>query len=123
MIKAQTADSALHYSAMIDNYSDYILNKEHRLADGTFARLRPHTNTVWLDDMFMGVPTVVGMAKYKPQEADKYYGQAIDQIRGFYKRMWVPEKQLFRHGWVEGMQHHPSFFWGRANGWGSPHPH
>lgn len=31
--------------------------------------------------------------------------------------MWVPEKKLFRHGWVEGMGDHPAFFWGRANGW------
>ena len=31
--------------------------------------------------------------------------------------MWVPEKKLFRHGWVEGMQDHPAFHWGRANGW------
>lgn len=117
MIKAQAADSTLHFSAMIDNYSDFILNKEHRLADGTFARLRPHTNTVWLDDMFMGVPTVVYMAKYKPDEAAAFQNDAVEQIRGFHKRMWVPEKQLFRHGWVESMPHHPAFFWGRANGW------
>lgn len=31
--------------------------------------------------------------------------------------MWVPEKNLFRHGWVEGMSEHPAFHWGRANGW------
>lgn len=117
MIKAQTADSTLQFSAMIDNYSDYILNKEHRLSDGTFARNRPHTNTVWLDDMFMGVPTVIYMSKYRPEEAKKYQQEAINQIRGFKERMWVPDKQLFRHGWVESMPHHPAFFWGRANGW------
>ncbi|MDE6693918.1 MAG: glycoside hydrolase family 88 protein, partial [Muribaculaceae bacterium] len=42
MIKAQAADSTLDFSAMIDNYSDYVINKEHRLSDGTFARNRPH---------------------------------------------------------------------------------
>lgn len=117
MIKAQVADSTLDFSAMIDNYSDYVLNKEHRLADGTYARNRPHVNSVWLDDMFMGVPTVVQMAKYKPAEAAKYHKEAVDQIKGFEKRMWVPEKNLFRHGWVEEMTRQPSFFWGRANGW------
>ena len=35
----------------------------------------------------------------------------------FASRMWVPEKKLFRHGWVEDMQPHPAFHWGRANGW------
>ncbi len=98
MIKAQTADSTLYFSAMIDNYSDYVLNKEHRLSDGTYARNRPHVNSVWLDDMFMGVPTVAQMSNYKPGEAAKYQQAAVDQIKGFEKRMWVPEKNLFRHG-------------------------
>ena len=31
--------------------------------------------------------------------------------------LWVPEKNLFRHGWVEAMDPHPAFHWGRANGW------
>ena len=31
--------------------------------------------------------------------------------------MMVPDKGLFRHGWVEGMAQHPSFYWARANGW------
>jgi rhamnogalacturonyl hydrolase YesR len=31
--------------------------------------------------------------------------------------MFVPEKNLFMHGWVEGMEEHPAFFWARANGW------
>ena len=35
----------------------------------------------------------------------------------FADRMWIPEKKLFRHGWVEEMQDPPAFFWGRANGW------
>lgn len=34
------------------------MNKEYRLADGTFARTRPQHNTLWLDDMFMGIPPV-----------------------------------------------------------------
>lgn len=35
----------------------------------------------------------------------------------FKDKMWVPEKQLFRHGWIESMDQHPSYHWGRANGW------
>jgi unsaturated rhamnogalacturonyl hydrolase len=31
--------------------------------------------------------------------------------------MFVRERGLFMHGWVEGMEPHPAFFWGRANGW------
>ncbi|MBQ5915764.1 MAG: glycoside hydrolase family 88 protein, partial [Lachnospiraceae bacterium] len=39
------------------------------------------------------------------------------QILLFAEKMFVPEKGLFRHGWVEAMDPHPAFFWGRANGW------
>ena len=56
MIKASIADKSLNLKPLIDNYSNYILNKEYRLDDGTFARKRPQKNTVWLDDMFMGIP-------------------------------------------------------------------
>ncbi|MBO4659559.1 MAG: glycoside hydrolase family 88 protein [Prevotella sp.] len=99
----------------IRHYADYILNKEYRLPDGTFARLRPQHNTLWLDDMFMGIPTVAYMGKYTGDT--KYYDEAARLVLQFAQRMWVPEKGLFRHGWVESMEEHPAFHWGRANGW------
>ncbi len=120
MIKAllhangKTADSK-QVRSLVDNYIDYILNKEYRLADGTFARLRPQKNTVWLDDMFMGIPAVAYMGKLTSET--KYYDEAAQQVMQFASRMWVEEEGLFRHGWVEGMAVHPAFFWGRANGW------
>jgi len=101
--------------SLIDNYIDYIMNREYRLADGTFARLRPQKNAVWLDDMFMGIPAVAYMGRLTGDA--KYYDEAARQVIQFAQRMWVPEKQLFRHGWVEDMEPHPAFFWGRANGW------
>ena len=117
MIKASLSGvgKAASLRPLIDNYASYIVNKEYRLADGTFARLRPQKNTVWLDDMFMGIPTVAYMGKLTGDT--KYYDEAARQVSGFASRMWVPEKNLFRHGWVEAMQPHPAFFWGRANGW------
>ena len=116
MIKALLLDGGKEgLKPLIDNYSDYILNKEYRLADGTFARLRPQNNTLWLDDMFMGIPTVAYMGKLTGET--RYYDEAVRQIRQFAQRMWVPEKGLFRHGWVEAMEPHPAFHWGRANGW------
>lgn len=99
----------------IRNYSDYIMNKEYRLSDGTFARIRPQKNTVWLDDMFMGIPSVAYMGRYTGDR--QYFDEAARQVLQFASRMWVPEKCLFRHGWVESMQEHPAYHWGRANGW------
>ncbi len=100
---------------LIERYIDYIMNHEYRLADGIFARNRPHHNTVWLDDMYMGVPAVAWYGKYTGDT--RYYDEALRQVAAFKSRMWVPEKQLFRHGWVESMPQHPAFHWARANGW------
>jgi rhamnogalacturonyl hydrolase YesR len=118
MTKALLKDPALPLRPLIDNYMDFILNKEYRLADGTFARTRPQHNTVWLDDMFMGIPPIAQYALlHEGAERAKYLDEAVRQVEGFAKRMWVPEKKLFRHGWVEEMAVHPAYHWGRANGW------
>ena len=117
MIKAQLDEPSLELNALIDNYMDFILNKEYRLADGTFARTRPQHNTLWLDDMFMGIPPVAWYALLNEEKQQACMNEAVRQVLQFAERMWVPEKKLFRHGWVEGMQDHPAFHWGRANGW------
>lgn len=115
MIKDQIQNPDLKLRPLIDNYIDYILNKEFRLKDGTLARNRPQLNTVWLDDMFMGIPAIAWYGRLTGNT--KYYDAALRQISLFRAKMWVPEKKLFRHGWVEDMDEHPAFFWGRANGW------
>lgn len=105
----------INTAPVIENYSQYIMTKEFRLADGTFARKRPHKNTVWLDDMFMAIPAIAYMGAYTNDS--KYFDEAAKQIMLFKDKMWVKEKKLFRHGWVEAMNPHPAFHWGRANGW------
>ena len=91
----------------IERYYDFIANKQYRYTDGQFARMRPVRNTVWLDDMFMGIPALA------------FHGDTDDALHQFYlfhDKMWVSEKNLYRHGWTPD-DYHPSFFWGRANGW------
>ena len=39
------------------------------------------------------------------------------QVLQFAQRMFVKEKGLFMHGWVQDMDPHPAFHWARANGW------
>ena len=101
--------------AQIETYYDFIANKQYRYKDGMFARLRPVKNTVCLDDMFMGIPALALHGEVE---------KATRQFKLFHDKMWVAEKHLYRHGWVEtpsmGKQtdsNRPSFFWGRANGW------
>lgn len=115
MIKSENDGMKLNLNGLIVNYMDYIMNKEYRLPDGIFARNRPQHNTVWLDDMYMAIPAIANMGKYTGDK--KYYDEAIKQVLLFADRMFVEEKNLFRHGWVESMDDHPAFHWGRANGW------
>jgi rhamnogalacturonyl hydrolase YesR len=118
MIKFSVKDKSVDLTPLIDNYMDFILNKEYRLADGTFARTRPQHNTVWLDDMFMGIPPIACYSLLGDAAQQKSrQSEAVRQVLQFADRMWVPEKKLFRHGWVEDMGDHPAFHWGRANGW------
>lgn len=115
MIKLSRIMPEIDFSRMILNYMDFIENKEHRLADGTFARMRPQANTMWLDDMYMAIPAIAQMGAYTGDT--RYFDEAVFQVLSFSKRMFVEEKGLYMHGWVEGEEYHPAFHWGRANGW------
>jgi unsaturated rhamnogalacturonyl hydrolase len=116
MIKATRGGNTSKLRPLIDNHINYILTKEHRLGDGTLARNRPQPNTLWLDDLFMGVPALAQMGKLTGDK--KYYDEATKQILQFAKRMFNKEKGVYMHGWVEGMSEHPQFHWASANGWG-----
>ncbi len=115
MIKAERANLVSGLRPMIQNYIDYISNDQHRLEDKTLARNRPLPNTLWLDDLFMSVPALAQMGKLTGQQ--RYYDDAVTQVLNFTKRMFVDDKGLFMHGWVQDMEVHPAFFWGRCNGW------
>ncbi|MCA1760560.1 MAG: glycoside hydrolase family 88 protein, partial [Bacteroidales bacterium] len=115
MIKAEQAGIETDLNPMIDNFIDYISNKQQRFPDGTLARNRPLSNSLWLDDLFMSVPALAQMSKYSGQT--KYYDDAIMQVLQFSNRMFNYEKGLYMHGWIQGMEEHPQFHWARANGW------
>src|SRR6185295_15268310 len=56
LIKAQRAGlGANTLRPWIDNWVDWVANKQFRLGDGTLARNRPLPNTLWLDDLYMSV--------------------------------------------------------------------
>ena len=77
MIKAMQKDPSLKLNGLIENYMDFILNKEYRLADGTFARTRPQHNTLWLDDMFMGIPPVAYYSYVAAVKKASYMAEAL----------------------------------------------
>ena len=88
---------------------------QFRLKDGTLARNRPLPNSLWLDDLYMSVPCLAQAGKLTGER--RYYDDAAKQILQFADRMFVKDKGLFMHAWVQDMKHHPAFHWARANGW------
>ena len=114
-MRAAMADSTLNISPYIEQYWQVVEQSPVHLADGTIARNRPHYNAIWLDDMFMALPSMAVRSKYKdhPEQLD----EAARIATGFFKRMWMPEKKIFRHGYLEDATHQPAMAWGRANGW------
>lgn len=116
MIKtSRTGNDAEALRPVIDNFIDYIHTKQFRLSDGTLARNRPQSNTLWLDDLFMSVPALAQMGKLTGD--NRYYDDAVKQVQQFSKRMFNEEKDLYMHGWVQDMSVHPEYYWARANGW------
>ncbi len=115
MIKTLRAGGNASLRPLIDNYIDYISTKEYRLPDGTLARNRPQKNTLWLDDLYMGVPALAQMGKLTGNK--KYYDDAVKQVVQFSERMFNRSLNIYMHGWVEEMSVHPEFHWARANGW------
>jgi len=124
-LKGKVAGTGVDYAQMVGICGDFVTKKEYRLPDGTLARggpdgqggvkMRPLPNTLWLDDMFMGVPTMAYLGKTTGDR--KYYDDAVNQVLQFSKRMFNPKLGIYMHGYVEGMRDHPEFHWARANGW------
>lgn len=115
MIKAHHQGIGGDLRPWIDNYLGYISTGQMRLADGTLARNRPLPNSLWLDDLYMSVPALAQAGKLTGER--RYFDDAAKQILQFAQRMFVKERGLFMHGWIEDMDPHPVFHWGRANGW------
>jgi unsaturated rhamnogalacturonyl hydrolase len=115
MIKLQQEEKRNDLKPVIDHFTDFIMTKEYRLPDGTFARKRPLNNTVWLDDMFMSVPAIAYMGKLTGDS--KYYDEATKQILLFSNKMFDHQKNIFIHGWLDESTVQPKYHWGRANGW------
>ncbi len=115
MIKATRAGVNNNLRPQIDHLINWVAIKEFRLKDGTLARNRPQQNTLWLDDLYMAVPALAQMGKLTGDK--KYFDDAVNQIKLFSQRMFIKEKGVYMHGWVQSMETHPEFKWARANGW------
>ena len=116
MIKTYLKDKNDDYLDLINKIADYISNGQFRLDDETLARHRPQYQSVWADDMYMSVPFLANMGILTKE--NKYFDDAVKQVLQMADRLYIPEKELFDHGWsVTSGDYDPRFYWGRANGW------
>lgn len=100
--------------AIVDRMADYVMNGQHRLADGTFVRPEPKW-TVWCDDMFMGCAFL--LRYYDLTGERKYLDEVCRQAVLFHKHLVSPETGLMFHAWNDTIGAHLGAHWGRANGW------
>jgi unsaturated rhamnogalacturonyl hydrolase len=108
------------YQALVDRMQDHVMNHQLRLKDGTLIRETPEQYTLWVDDMFMGIPFLLHSAKYATNQAEKqrYLNDAANQVILYHKRLFDPKVKLFHHAWYSERPNVKLPYWSRANGWG-----
>ncbi len=108
------------YTSLVSSTTEYILKSQLRLSDGTLARETPFKYTLWVDDMFMGIPFLLQMSRYAKLEKEKeaYLNDAARQVIQFNKRLYNPKVNLYHHAWYSERPTAKLPYWSRANGWG-----
>lgn len=110
---------AEYYMMSADREAKYLLQlladslsyKVPRFEDGTFHRIK----TMWTDDTYMCLPFLVRLGVMTGEE--RYFDDILAQLRGFFKRMWMEEQELFSHIYFVEDKKPNRIPWGRGNGW------
>lgn len=101
-----TRDPAL--GAAANEQLAYLLHRAPRTSDGTHFHLL-HLRQVWIDTLYMAPPFLAVAGR--PDEA-------VRQIEGHRRRLWIPEKRLYAHIWDEDLGRLArAACWGVGNGW------
>lgn len=94
--------------AAVDGLLAWIRFKAPRSSDGTLYHVFEGPE-IWSDG-FNGAPPLLA--------AMGFYDEALQQIAGFRKRLWIPGKRLLGHIWDDGKgQFKDAGCWGGGNGW------
>ncbi|HEY5799056.1 MAG TPA: glycoside hydrolase family 88 protein [Burkholderiaceae bacterium] len=115
LMRARLAKVGLDLKAMIDVCSDWVVNKQFRLPDGTMARKRPQAVSLWADDMYMSIPALAELGRATGKRA--HFDDAVNNVLGMSSRMFDAKTGLYTHGWHANATDLPAFNWSRANGW------
>lgn len=103
------------YSEYIDKTAQLAMYDRYRLEDSSWAKRNPYDATIWLDDLFMGVPFLARMGHKTGDK--KYFDFAAKQVIQFNKYLYEPRTELYYHNYYYDMKRPGLAHWGRANGW------
>ena len=115
LIRARLAKVGPDLKPVIDTWSGYIAHGQFRLEDGTLARQRPQSRSLWSDDFYMGVPALAEMGRMTGD--GKWFDDAVKNALQMSARLFDQERGIYTHGWNANNPDAPRFYWGRANGW------
>ena len=115
VIEVYRHDPQKRYRAYIDQVTEFILTKQHRLEDRTYVRPFPQKWTLWADDLYMSVSFLARMGELSGDA--RFFDDAALQVTNFYKYLFDEEKGLMHHCWYSDARQPGVAFWGRANGW------
>lgn len=91
--------------------AEIVMDRLLTFGDNTYYR----GTTMWADDFYMSCPFLVRAARLTGEE--KYADRAMAQVRGFVKRLYMPDKKLFSHIYFTEKTCPNRIPWGRGNGW------
>ncbi len=110
-LKAHRAHVGPDLEPEIVRFANFVNQKQFRLKDGTLARNYPFPNSLWADDMYMGVPFLSQMGAVTKNSI--YFDDAAKQVIQLSDRLFVPAVGLYTHGWNAATgDDQPHYFWG-----------
>lgn len=115
LVRARLAKVGPDLSGMIATCSDWVSNKQFRLADGTMARKRPQAVSLWADDLYMSIPALAEMGHLTGKRA--WFDDAVKNVLQMSSYLFNKQQGIYMHGWNANNPDAPQFYWGRANGW------
>ena len=108
------------YEMYINKMIHYAQHEQIRSEGMTnYTRNTPEEFTVWVDDMFMGVPFLIQAGLYvtSPELQKAFFDDAANQVLDFTKHVWDKEAKLYMHANYTSRPEIKLPHWSRANGW------
>ncbi len=120
LIRDKQFDGDGKYREFVDRMLGYASTQVKSPGMNNYARVTPEKYTVWVDDMFMGIPFLMKAARYSTDEsrAAAYRDEAAAQILDFNRHVWDKAARLYMHANYSSRPHVKLPHWSRANGWG-----